>query len=272
MKQANDAASGRKGDLRREAILQALKRQGRITVAEIVDRFQCSEATARRDLDLLERTEPVIRTIGGALYDGTLTAREVTFAEKTHLRWIEKEQIAQTAAALVEEGDVIGLSGGTTTYLIAKSLKARSGITVVTNAVNIAVELADSEGIQVVVTGGILRGKSYELCGPLAEKMVRELNIGKMFLGVDGITVEQGATTYSEAEAEIAKALIRRSQRTYAVFDHSKMNRASLFSIAPLSALHGIVTDAPPDSPLVRTAIECGIRVHSARRTENASP
>lgn len=266
----SESNAGSKGERRREAILQLLKQKGRISVPEIVAQFHCSEATARRDLDLLERTEPVIRTIGGALYDGLNPAREATFAEKTRLLWLEKENIARKAASLVKEGDVIGLSGGTTTYLIAKALKSRRGITVVTNAVNIAMELADSDGIQVVVTGGIMRGKSFELCGPLAEKMVRELNIGRMFLGLDGLSVQQGATTYSEAEAQIGKALISRSLQTYAVFDHTKVNKASLFQVVPLSELHGFVTDAPLDPAFMKAVRQHGIRLYLAEEQENS--
>ena len=105
-----------------------------------------------------------------------------------------------------------GLSGGTTNYLMAKLLKPARGITVVTNAVNMAMELAGSD-IQVVVTGGMMRHNSFELCGPLGEGMVGQLNIGKMFIGVDGVSSTGGITTYSEQEAQIAKAMIRRSKR-----------------------------------------------------------
>lgn len=253
-----------KGEQRRQAILGMLKSRGRVSVQDIVDTLRCSEATARRDLDALEQTDPVIRTIGGAIYDAYHTAKEGSFAEKTSISWMEKERIATAAAALVEEGDIVGLSGGTTTYLIAKQLKARSGITVVTNALNIAMELADSDGIQLVVAGGILRHKSYELCGPLTEKVVEGLNIGKMFLGIDGLTLGQGLTTHSESEAQIAKILLRRSERTYVVFDQSKVGRVSLFTIAPIDAIHACITDAPLDGALKERLLECGIRVHVA--------
>lgn len=239
-----------KGQNRRERILEVLKQQGRLSVQDIVSRFGCSEATARRDLDLLESEAHIIRTMGGALYDGLNPVREASFSERKSISWAEKERIASRAASFVQEGDIIGLSGGTTVFLIAKALKTRSGITVVTNAVNVAMELADSEGIQVVVTGGIMRNKSFELCGPLAEKMLESLNIGKMFLGIDGLAVAQGATTYSELEAQAAKMLMKRSQETYAVFDHTKVDRASLFSIAPLSAFHACITDSAPSEEL----------------------
>lgn len=235
--------SGSKGQRRREAILQLLKQQGRITIPEMVERFGCSEATARRDLEQMEGVYPVIRTIGGAMYDGMGTMRELHFAEKEGLSILEKEKIAQLAASLIVEGDIIGLSGGTTNFLLAKLLKSRKGITVVTNALNIAMELAGSQ-IQVVVTGGIMRHNSFELCGPLGEGMVAQLHIGKMFIGVDGISAAGGISSYSEQEAQIAKALISRSQETYAIFDHTKTNRTSLFSVAALTELKAVITDS----------------------------
>ncbi|GAA3408675.1 DeoR/GlpR family DNA-binding transcription regulator [Paenibacillus hodogayensis] len=255
-----------KGEQRRQAILGMLKQKGRVSVQDIVDTLGCSEATARRDLDALEQSDSVIRTIGGAIYDAYHTVKEASFEEKTSLSWVEKERIAATAASLVEEGDIIGLSGGTTTYLIAKQLKERSGITVVTNALNIAMELADSDGIQLVVAGGVLRHKSYELCGPLAEKIVDSLNIGKMFLGIDGFALPQGLTTHSESEAEIAKILIKRSERTFAVFDKSKVGRVSLFSIAPVASVHACITDVPLEGQLREELRKSGIRVYVAKQ------
>lgn len=259
----NGELSASKGQKRREGILQMLKHQGRITIQEIVEKFGCSEATARRDLEQMEASYPLIRTIGGAMYDGLNAVRELPFSEKEGLSYLEKERIATLAAALIEEGDVVGLSGGTTNYLIARMLKSRSGITVVTNAVNIAMELAGS-GIQVVVTGGIMRHNSFELCGPLGEGMVSHLNIGKMFIGVDGVSSANGITTYSEQEAQIAKALIQRSQFTIAVFDESKVEKSSLFSIADLSDIQAFITDKPLPDSLANKAATCGIQVHVA--------
>lgn len=252
-----------KGERRRAEIMLLLKQQGRITIQELVERLSISEATARRDLEMMEKTEPLIRTIGGAMYDGLNSVRDLPFEEKKGLSYLEKERIAQQAAKLIDEGDVIGLSGGTTNYLLAKLLKPRKGITVVTNAVNIAMELAGSE-IQVVVTGGIMRHNSFELCGPLGEAMVAHLHIGKMFIGVDGISVEGGITTYSEQEAQIAKALMMRAQATYAIFDHTKVGKTSLFSIAALTDVHAYITDAALDGALADYAAEQGARVYLA--------
>ncbi len=237
-------AQGSKGQRRRDQLMLLLKQQGKISIPEIVERFGCSEATARRDLETMEKTEPIIRTLGGALYRGMHAVHDLAFAEKTEISYLEKERIAAKAASLIQEGDVVGLSGGTTNYLLAKLLKVRRGITVVTNAINIAMELAGSD-IQVVVTGGIMRHNSFELCGPLGEGMVAQLHIGKMFIGADGMTAESGITVYSEQEAQIAKALLRRSRWTYVLFDHTKLGHTSLFSVATPDQLHGLITDRP---------------------------
>ncbi|SFK72398.1 transcriptional regulator, DeoR family [Paenibacillus sp. 1_12] len=253
-----------KGEERRSRIMNALKAHGRLTIQEIIEKFNCSEATARRDLDVLVKKEGVIRTIGGAQWEGFTANREASFQEKKQLLWLEKEAIATASASLIEEGDVIGLSGGTTTFLIAKAIKNKRNITVVTNAVNIAMELADSEGVQVVLTGGVMRKNSFELCGPLAEKVVEDLNIGKMFLGADGLSLEHGVTTYSELEAQIGQLLLKRSKTRIAVLDHSKIGKASLFGIVPLSSLDICVTDAVLDPELATALAQAKVTVYLA--------
>ncbi|SMG51945.1 DeoR/GlpR family DNA-binding transcription regulator [Paenibacillus aquistagni] len=252
-----------KGELRRQQLLQWLKQHGRISIAEIIENFDCSEATARRDLDLLERKGALIRTIGGARYEGTSPVREIPFHEKKQLLWLEKEAIAKRAVEYIEEGDSICLTGGTTTYLIAKQLKMRQGITVVTNAVNIAMELSDSEGIQVVVIGGVMRNNSFELCGPLAERTIEHLNIEKLFMGIDGFSVTKGITTYSELEAETARMLMRQASSTYAVFDHTKVGKASLFTVAGLEELTMCITDKPlpEDATAELTRLQIGLSI-----------
>ncbi|HEX7055659.1 MAG TPA: DeoR/GlpR family DNA-binding transcription regulator [Bacilli bacterium] len=254
-----------KGEKRRDQILALLKSGGKVSVQEIMDRFSVSEATARRDLDELARSGGVIRTIGGALFEGFSLSREPSFNERKKRLWAEKAAIADLAATFVQTGDVVGLTGGTTTFLIARALQAMQGITVVTNSVNVAYSLAENDGIQVVVTGGVMRGKSYELCGPLAETIVGQLHISKMFVGLDGISKEQGLTTYSEQEAQIARLMIGRSLKTYSVFDHSKANRASLFTIVPLANIDACITDAQVDGGFAASLQDLGIELHIAK-------
>ncbi|AJY75638.1 DeoR/GlpR family DNA-binding transcription regulator [Paenibacillus beijingensis] len=248
-----------KGDKRRSQILEAVEKTGEITIPQVMERFSCSEATARRDLNLLADANFVIRTIGGASSKrGVLP--EMSFREKEDLLPDIKETLAVKAASFIEEGDIIGLTGGTTTFHIARQIKNRSNITVVTNAVNIAMELADSDTVQTVLTGGVLRSKSYEMCGPLAESVLEKLNIGKMFVGLDGISLGEGLTTYSELEAQIGRLMIERSKMTIAVFDNTKVNRTSLFTLAPLSAVHRCITDMEPDEEWKKRLRELGIK------------
>lgn len=239
-----------KSELRRIKIMDMIKLNGKISVQEITSALGCSEATARRDLDLMEKEGLLIRTIGGAVYEGGLKANddEVPFVDKQFAQQPDKQKIAVAAAAMVVEGDVIGLTGGTTTYLIAMELKQRKNITIVTNAVNIAFELADAEGIQVVLTGGVMRSQSYELIGPLAESVIQKINLSKMFLGVDGVAPERGFTMHSELEVRIAQQLSERSGEVYAVFDHSKLEKTGLFTIMPLKEVTGIITNGQPAS------------------------
>lgn len=261
-----------KSELRRELLLELIKRNGKMSLKEMIEATGSSEATVRRDLDILEKSELIIRTIGGAVYEGTVTqvSPEKSFADKSLEFRREKERIAEAAASFVKEGEVVCLTGGTTAYFIARALKRMQGITVVTNAVNIAMELADAEGVQVVVIGGVMRQKSYELIGPLAESVIGNLNISLMFLGVNGVTPQHGFTTHSELEARVAQLLMDRSSRIYAVFDHSKFMKSALFTIAPLSRADGIVTDRKPDPRLMRACEEAGLDVRWPQENEIA--
>ncbi|NQX71379.1 DeoR/GlpR transcriptional regulator [Paenibacillus alba] len=255
-----------KSELRRSKLLELIKLHGKISVQEIIEAIGCSEATARRDLDLLEKSGPIIRTIGGAIYEGAIlqSAVELPFADKRFFQQQGKERIAEAAANLVEEGDIVCLTGGTTTFFIARALKKHRHITIVTNAVNIAAELADADGVQVVVIGGVMRAKSYELSGPLAESVIDKINVTKMFLGVDGVSLEHGFTMHSELEARIAQLLIERSRQVYAVFDQSKLEKSALFTIIPLHQATGVIMNEQPEGWFAQACEERHVAIHTA--------
>ncbi|MEK4513242.1 DeoR/GlpR transcriptional regulator [Paenibacillus anaericanus] len=254
-----------KSELRRTKLLELIKLHGKISIQEIIETIGCSEATARRDLDLLEKSGQIIRTIGGAIYEGALmqSTSELPFADKRFFQRQGKERIAEVAAELVEEGDIVCLTGGTTTFFIARALKKHRNITIVTNAVNIASELADADGVQVVVIGGVMRAKSYELSGPLAESVIEKINVTKMFLGVDGVSQAHGFTMHSELEARIAQLLIERSSEVYAVFDQSKLEKSALFTIIPLHRATGVITNKHPEGWFEAACKEQQIAIHT---------
>ncbi|UVI30760.1 DeoR/GlpR family DNA-binding transcription regulator [Paenibacillus spongiae] len=251
-----------KAEARRQQLLQLLKLHKKLSIHEMINYMNCSEATVRRDLDLLEQTGEIFRTAGGARYNDPL--RGVSFHEKEQLYWKEKEFIAAKAASLVQQGDIIGLTGGTTTFLIARALKDRHEITVVTNAVNIAMELAESPKVQVVLTGGVMSSETFELSGPLAEAKLEGLYINKMFIGVDGIHSSTGLTTHSELEARMAQIMMSRSDSAIAVFDGSKANKSSIFPINPLGMLEAIVCNTPLTGELLAACEQEGITMHIA--------
>ena len=173
------------------AILERLADGGSVAVADLADDLDASPATIRRDLVILEQQRLLARTHGGATahavsYELPLRYKGVRHAE-------EKRRIAQEAATLVSEGMAVGLTGGTTATEVARALADRQKLTIVTNALNIASELAVRPGIKLIATGGVVRSQSYELSGPIAEASLTGLNLNVAFIGVDGIDAENAS-------------------------------------------------------------------------------
>jgi DeoR family transcriptional regulator of aga operon len=173
----------------------------------------------------------------------------------------EKLRIAAEAATRVSDGAVVGLTGGTTTTEVARAILDRHGITVVTNALNIAGELAIRADLKLVVTGGTARPESYELVGPVAEQALERLNLDVAFVGVDGISVEAGLTTHHEVEAHTNRTLIDRARHVVVVTDSSKLGRVAFAQIAPLDVVDELVTDDGAGSDAIRDLTEAGVNV-----------
>jgi DeoR family transcriptional regulator of aga operon len=227
---------------RRRSILEALRLDGRVLVAELAKRFRTSQVTIRKDLEILHSTGKIHRTHGGALpaHEGAL--EDPTLREKEKLHRKEKIQIANAAVQMVEEGQVVILDSGTTTTAIARALRHHQNLTIITNAVNIAAELAGSP-LEVILTGGTLRKNSFSLVGPIAEETLRRLNADILFLGVDGFDVHCGLSTPNLLEAKVNRAMMDAARIVVAVCDFSKFGRRSLSLIAPPSAVHRVITD-----------------------------
>jgi DeoR family transcriptional regulator of aga operon len=245
------AAVGQRTSSRRASILEALGRAGFVEVARLKEELGCSEATVRRDLEYLQRAGYLQRTHGGAIVDGD---RELPFPTKAQTMVAEKERIAEAAVALAGDARAIGLTGGTTTQQIARRLAQRTGLTIVTNAINIAMEFADTDN-RVIVTGGELRGRTFELVGPLAEPVASQINLDLIFVGVDGVSPEGGLTTHHPIEARTNRVLIERAAKTVVVTDHLKLGRRTFAQIAPLELADVVVTDSGAD-PRVTAELE----------------
>src|SRR5574341_340210 len=226
---------------RRGLILQALRETGEIRTDDLIRRFGVSPATARRDLRLLERQGLAIRRHGGATTPES-SLYEAFFLERERTSSGAKRSIALAAAARIHDTQTIALTGGTTASAVARALRGRD-VVVVTNAVNIAMELAREPRIRVHLTGGRLRGSSYELVGGAATQALQGLNVDVAFIGVNGISVERGLTTHNEEEAEINRAMVDAARRVVVVSDHDKLGKATLIQICPIEAAHVLITD-----------------------------
>jgi len=231
---------------RLSATLDLIAEQGEVSVDELTVRFDTSSATIRRDLDSLAEQRLLTRTHGGAVAQSV--AYELPVRYKSHLRTDEKERIALAAAALVTPGAVVGLSGGTTTTAIAAALAARDDlgeVTVVTNAVNIAAQLATRPDIKVVVTGGVIHSRSYELVGPFVEQLLASIHLDIAFIGVNGISADNGASTQDEREAAVNRMMASRARRAVVVADSTKVGRAAFAQIGGKELFATVITDAP---------------------------
>jgi DeoR family transcriptional regulator of aga operon len=201
-----------------------------------------SRITIRKDLDFLESKRMVQRTHGGALAPQTSALLDPSLKEKEQHQHKEKLLIAATAAKLVQEGQCVLLDSGSTTTAIARALREYSHLTVITNAVNIAAELAGTE-FDVILTGGSLRKNSFSLVGPLAEDTLREIRADILFLGVDGFDTRIGVTTPNVLESRVNRAMVQASTKVVAVCDSTKFLRRSLALIVPPTAIHTVITD-----------------------------
>jgi DeoR/GlpR family transcriptional regulator of sugar metabolism len=245
---------------RRDRILDRLRTSGSVLVADLASDLATSEMTIRRDLKALEAEGLVRRIHGGALLVSN-RAYEPTFREKSGQFVEEKRRIGAAAAALVESGDTVILSPGTTTMEVARHLSGLRNLTVVTSAVNIAAELAPDPDIDVVVTGGRLRGTTYALVGSLAEETLRALHVNKLFLGGNGLTVANGLTTPDLSVATTDRALLRAAERVIVTVDHSKIGRATLCQTAAIESIHVLVTDSGILSEQRRAFERAGVEV-----------
>ncbi len=255
---------------RLSTLLDLLGQREKIDVEDVAEELNVSAATIRRDLDHLAEQQLLTRTRGGAVANDL--AYDLPLRYKTARHVPEKQRISVAAAGLVAQGMVVGLNGGTTTAGVARSLATRSdlaglrdspGLTVVTNALNIAHELAVRPHVKIVVTGGVARPQSFELSGPLATRVLSELTIDLLFLGVDAFDAEAGAFAHHEGEASINRLMVERSERVVAVADGSKLGRRAFARICSTPQVHALVTDSHADPKVLRAFEAAGVEVQA---------
>jgi DeoR family transcriptional regulator, aga operon transcriptional repressor len=237
---------------RRRRILELLKEQERVTVGKLVEEFGISAVTIRADLDALDQQGALVRSHGGAVKPLN-PQRDYPLKVKETLHHAEKVRIAQAAARLIGSHQKIILDSGTTTVEIARQIKNSriKSLTVITNALNIAMELANLANVSLIMLGGMLRQMSYSLVGPHAEQILSDLNADHVFLGVDGLDPEIGLSTPDVLEAKLNAMMIRVSRQVTVVADSSKLGQRSLSVIARVDQIDRIITDAKAEPALL---------------------
>ncbi|BBC33384.1 putative deoR-family transcriptional regulator [Streptomyces graminofaciens] len=222
-----------------------VRANGAVSLRELARVVQTSEVTVRRDVRALEAEGLLDRRHGGAVLPGGFT-RESGFPQKSHLATAEKTAIADLAASLVEEGEAIVVGAGTTTQELARRLARVPGLTVVTNSLLVAQALAHANRVEVVMTGGTLRGSNYALVGSGAEQSLQGLRVSKAFLSGSGLTAERGLSTSNMLSASVDRALVQAAAEVVVLADHTKLGTDTMFQTVPTDVITRLVTDDPP--------------------------
>lgn len=252
---------------RAEKILQDLLTTGRLDVEELSQKFQVNSSTIRRDLEKLEQQGLLRRTHGGAVSADTLSysayAYDLTFQVNVTKQAEEKTQIALAAAQHIKPGDTVALSPGTTTTQLARTIRQLqiNDLTVVTNAVNIVMELAGLRGINLIVTGGIFLPDFFALVGPQAEQSLNEMFVSTAFIGVTGLDLQHGLTGPNQLEALTHRLTIQRARKTVVLADHTKLGQVALYRIAPINAIHTLITGQNASPEFVENLKDSGVEV-----------
>ena len=251
---------------RRRHILDRLDQTKRVTVRELADMFSVSAVTVRADLEALAQMGALVRSHGGAVKPLS-PAPDLPINLKERLRQNEKARIGLMAARMIRDGETVIFDSGTTTGAIAKCVSGLrlNSLTVITNALNIALEFANLANVRTIMLGGMVRGAALSMVGPHAEQALSNLNADRVFLGVDGIDPEVGLTTPDVLEAQLGALMIRVSREVVAVADSSKFMHRSLSVIARLDAIHKLITDEGISPQMVRAVEAAGVEVIIAK-------
>jgi len=245
---------------RQKQILSLLARQRRLSVTDIVKQFSISEATARRDLESLTSQGKAQRVHGGVIAVEQAPP-ELPILERESEQLEEKRRIGQAAASLVAEHESLFLGSGTTVLEVARNLRDRKNLTVITNSLPVLNILAGIQGITVISLGGMLRESELSFIGHLTEQAMIEVHADKVFMGTRGASLEHGFTNDYLQETLTDRAILKSGREVIMVADHTKVNRVSTVLLAPLNSVHTFVTDSRADKKFVQSLKQQGLQV-----------
>ncbi len=249
---------------RRSQIAQMVLEKRKVHVSSLVEQFKVTETSIRRDLTILEKNSRLKRVHGGAIpIPGS--SRTDSFAEKMDLHIKAKERIGELAAGMIKPKDILLLDSGTTTLQVIRhvpaSLRSSNMITLVTNSQPIAQEVLTWPSPNLTILGGLYLPDYQATVGPQTLAQLQEMRASMVFVGADGLTLDNGATTANILMAEVDRLMVEHSQRVILVTDSSKFGRVGFVPVKPVNAFHTIITDtnAPPD--MVQAIRDLGVEV-----------
>lgn len=251
---------------RQEHIARIVEEHGRVLVADLAAQFAVSAVTIRKDLFVLEGEHRLVRTHGGAIARDR-SRPELAFEIRERLQPDEKVRIGGAGAALVQDGDSIVMDASTTALSVARHLKARGGwsqLTVLTNGLRLASELAGHPGITVLMLGGRVRWEALSVVGQLGDGLFSRINVQKAFLGAAGFTIESGMADATEEEAQIKRAMVSAAREVIAIVDHTKWERAAFATFCATDQINLAITDERAPDTMVRALADRGIAVRFA--------
>lgn len=245
---------------RQQIISEILKEKSSIKVNEISQLLNVSESTIRRDLQEMEEKNLLTRTHGGAVGLDNKTNYEPSFQDKKDERIEQKIRIAEIANNFIQDGDTIILDSGTTILELAKKIKAKN-LTIITNSIDIASELSGNSNIDIIVTGGSLRVNTRAMVGNITESVLRNFRVDKVFLGANGISIEEGITTPNFIEAQTKKVMMNHARKAIVLADSSKFENVSFSVICPAKAVSMIITSDDISKRKIREYEEVGVDI-----------
>lgn len=248
--------------VRRQAIVELVHANGAVSLRDLAATVGSSEVTVRRDILALESAGLIERRRGGATLPGGLS-HEQSYRQKSRVASAEKAAIADLAAGLIHEGDAVVIGAGTTTEELVRRIVMMKDVTVVTNSLLVAQVLART-AIEVVMTGGSLRGSTYALVGGAAEQSLTRLRVQRAFISGNGLTAQRGLSTPNMLAASVDQAIVAAAHEVVVLADHTKLGVDTMFQTVPVSQITHLVTDDGADPKALAGIRSAGVNVHVA--------
>lgn len=247
-------------ETRRDKILELLHQNGKVKVSDLSELFSISEVTIRNDLTDLESEGLLDRVHGGAISSNRLY-RNLSYNERTSKNTEQKKKIAKEVASHIKDGETIMINSGTTTHFIAKELINLRNINIVTNSITIAMELANRPNINLILLGGNVNADYSFTFGDDAIAQLERYKADKLILSVDGVSSENGISTYHYLESRLNQIMIERANNTYVVADSSKIGKESFSFIASINKVSYLITDETENTKNIASIIKSGVDV-----------